>query len=480
MIELSKTSHTSKPNIIQGGLGVDVSGWELARAVARQGEIGLISGICLDNVMVRELQNGDPDNRIEALSHYPDQEIVEEIIDEFYVEDGIGPDQPYKVLPIHSCSPPPRLQKILCAAVFSEVYMAKQDHDGIIGMNLLSKLKRYSLACLYGAMLADVDLIVMGAGIPVEEAEQVANLAVGKSAHLTLEVDKSLCDNPRDNYFYRLDPANILPSPPELPKPDFYPIVSTDALARILNHKLSEDQINGFVVEHPIAGGHNAPPRNKEYNEAGNPIYGERDEAQLDKMRDLGYPFYLAGGYGTPEKVEEAHAAGASGVQVGSLFSLAEESNYPDDWNEKLIREIHRDNITVRTDGRISPTGFPFKVIELEDTLGIPENMQDRRRVCELGYLQQIYLDEDCNLKRRCPAEPVASYLNKGGKKEETEKRGCLCNGLFANIGLAQRRPWGREGQVFTAGDEIVKLPLGSENNPHYTAADVIDYLYGE
>jgi len=478
VITLDNNLKNKKPNIIQGGLGVAVSGWELARAVSKLGEIGVISGICLDNVMIRELQNGDPDGRLEALSHYPDQEIVEHIKEKFYVEEGISPDQPYKVLPTHGVDPEPRLQRILSAAVFSEVYLAKEGHDGVVGMNLLSKLKRYTLACLYGAMLADVDLIIMGAGIPVEEANQISNLAAGKPARLTLEIDKSLCSNPRNQYFYKLDPADILPAPPELPCPDFFPIVSTDTLARILDHKISADVISGFVVEKPVAGGHNAPPRNKQYDDDGNPIYDDRDQARMEKMQELGYPFYLAGGYGSPEKLKQAHAVGAEGIQVGSLFSLADESNYPPECKKKLIREIHRDNVAVRTDGRISPTGFPFKVVELEGTLGIPENMEKRRRVCELGYLQQIYLDKDCEIKRRCPSEPIQSYLAKGGDKEETEGRGCLCNALFANIGLAQRRPWGNEGEIFTAGDEIVNLPLGSAKKPHYTASDVIDYLY--
>ncbi len=469
-----------RPKIIQGGMGVSVSGWKLARAVALKGEIGVISGICLDNVMVRELQNGDPENRREALSHYPDQNIVEEIIDEFYVEGGIPPDQPYKLLPIHGVEPPARLQRILSAAVFSEVFMAKHNHHGIVGMNLLSKLKRYSLACLYGAMLADVDLIIMGAGIPVDEAEQISNLAAGKVAKLSIDIDKSACSNPYDSYFYELDPEALLPSPPELPVPDFYPIVSTDTLARILDHKITEGMITGFVVERPIAGGHNAPPRNKQYDDQGNPIYDHRDQARLDKMLELDYPFYLAGGFGSPEDLQDALDRGASGIQVGSIFSLARESNYPVETTERLITEIHRGNVRVRTDGRVSSTGFPFKVLEVEGTLGIIENMLQRRRVCELGYLKQIYLDEAGNIKHRCPSEPVASYKAKGGKEAETERRGCLCNALFANIGLAQRRPWGNEGEIFTAGDEIVNLPLGSLENPEYTASEVIDYLYSK
>lgn len=46
------------PRIIQGGMGIRISSWKLARAVSQQGELGVISGTVLDTVMVRELQNG--------------------------------------------------------------------------------------------------------------------------------------------------------------------------------------------------------------------------------------------------------------------------------------------------------------------------------------------------------------------------------------------------------------------------------------
>ncbi len=460
-------------------MGIDVSGWRLAKAVARQGEIGTISGICLDTVMVRELQDGDPDNRLDALEKYPDTEIVEEIIDKYYVEGGIAPDQSYKLLPVHRSESPRWNQRVLSAATFSEVVMAREGHGGIIAMNLMAKLKRYTLAGLYGAMLGGVDKILMGAGIPAEEAKQLLKLARGEKACLQLEVDTSLLAEDK-SYYYHLDPGDLLENPSELEKPDFYPIVSSDGLARILNHRLTEEAIDGWIVERPIAGGHNAPPRNKNYDKDGTPLYDDRDDADLEKMRELKRPFYLAGGFGSPEKLNEALEEGASGVQVGSLFSLTNESNYPPPVKKRLIKEIHRGNVSVRTDGRISPTGFPFKVIELEKTLGIKENMRKRRRICDLGYLRQLYARKDGSIGHRCAAEPVENYVNKGGQKEDTRDRGCLCNALFSNIGLPQMQPWGEEGKILTAGDELVNLSLGSVEEPEYSAEDVINYLHGD
>jgi NAD(P)H-dependent flavin oxidoreductase YrpB (nitropropane dioxygenase family) len=52
------------PRIIQGGMGIRISSWQLAREVSRKGELGVISGTVLDTVFVRELQNGTSISRI--------------------------------------------------------------------------------------------------------------------------------------------------------------------------------------------------------------------------------------------------------------------------------------------------------------------------------------------------------------------------------------------------------------------------------
>ncbi len=465
------------PTIIQGGMGIAVSSWQLASAVAQYGHVGIVSGTSLEGVMVRELQEGDPSNRRQVLRDYPDQEIVKYILDRFFVPGGKDEDEPYNLLPMHRFDPTEQSQRILAAAAYSEVRLARRGHDGIVGINLLAELTRFTLPTFYGAMLAGVDAIVMGAGIPKEEAEQVPKLAAGEPARLRLEVDKSQCDDPEDSYYYEFDPSIVVDNPPVCKQPDFYPIIASDVLAKILDHKLPSDCITGWIIEGPVAGGHNAPPRNKKTDEEGNPIYDEKDKVDLERVRELGYPYFLAGGYGSPEGLREALDKGARGIQVGSLFSLTDESGYPLEYKREMIQKIHQDDVSVRTDGRISPTGFPFKVVEMDGTLGIPENRQNRQRICDLGYLQKPYLDEEGRLKARCSSEPVEAYVRKGGDREETEGRGCLCNGLMANIGLGQQQKWGEEGRLFTGGDELVNLPLGSIEEPHYDAKDVLEYL---
>ena len=160
------------PQIIQGGMGVGVSSWRLARRVAELGEIGVVSGTGIDTVVVRELQQGDPNGRLGVLAAYPDPEIVAWLRERFYVEGGLEEGKGYKLLPIHRFKPTLQSQRVLAAATFSEVALAKEGHDGLVGINLLAKLKRYTLPCLYGALLAGVDAVMMGAGIPVEERKR--------------------------------------------------------------------------------------------------------------------------------------------------------------------------------------------------------------------------------------------------------------------------------------------------------------------
>ena len=54
-------SFAELPSIIQGGMGIGVSDFRLARAVAELGGLGVVSGTAVDTVMVRRLQLGDAD-----------------------------------------------------------------------------------------------------------------------------------------------------------------------------------------------------------------------------------------------------------------------------------------------------------------------------------------------------------------------------------------------------------------------------------
>jgi NAD(P)H-dependent flavin oxidoreductase YrpB (nitropropane dioxygenase family) len=72
------------PTIIQGGMGIAVSSWQLAQQVSRAGELGVISGTAIYSVVARRLQDGDLSGDIRrAMSHFPNQETIKEILGSF-------------------------------------------------------------------------------------------------------------------------------------------------------------------------------------------------------------------------------------------------------------------------------------------------------------------------------------------------------------------------------------------------------------
>ena len=50
---------------------------------------------------------------------------------------------------------------------FVEVFLAREGHKNPVGINFLEKVQMPHLASIYGAMLAGVGYVLMGAGIPL-------------------------------------------------------------------------------------------------------------------------------------------------------------------------------------------------------------------------------------------------------------------------------------------------------------------------
>ena len=202
--------------------------------------------------------------------------------------------------------------------------------------------------------------------------------------------------------------------------------------------------------------------------------------ADLERIRALGLPLWLAGSYARPERLTEALRLGATGIQVGTAFAFCEESGIAREWKSKVLAASRAGSARVFTDPVASPTGFPFKVAEISETLSEPGVYAARERICDLGHLRQLYRKSDGTVGYRCPGEPVEDYLRKGGKIGDTVGRKCLCNGLLATVGLGQWRANGPEPALVTAGNEVAHLArfCRADGDP-YTAADVIGYLRG-
>lgn len=449
---MSAPADTSLPVVIQGGMGVAVSSWPLARAVALTGQLGVVSGTALDVVLARRLQDGDPGGHLRrALDHFPVPEIADRIRERYFRPEGRLPKQPYAPTPQFTVRQTRAAQELAIVGNFVEVWLAKDGHDGLVGINFLEKVQMATLAAAYGAMLAGVDYVLMGAGIPRELPRLLDRLACHEVGRLSIDVHGAATPVTME-----LDPVALLGATlPPLRRPKFLAIVSAHVLATYLARD-PETQPDGFVVEGPRAGGHNAPPRGALLlDEDGQPVYGSRDEADLGKIAALGLPFWLAGTYGTPDRVVQALEAGAAGVQVGTIFALSRESGFAPGVREQLLGQLAAGTLNVRTDPLASPTGFPFKVAQLPGTLADDAVYQERPRLCDLGYLRVPYLREDGQVGYRCASEPVRHYLRKGGAAEDTVGRKCLCNALAANVGIGQTR---RSGYT-----EIPLVTLGAD-----------------
>ncbi|GMQ93689.1 MAG: nitronate monooxygenase [Acidimicrobiia bacterium] len=466
------------PVIIQGGMGAAVSDWRLANAVSSTGQLGVVSGVALGAILARRLETGDPGGHMRrALAAFPFKDAAQRILDKYFIEGGKDPDARFAVKPMAKMKTSKKVEELIVVANFAEVFLAKEGHGNPVGVNFLEKIQVTTLPCLYGAMLAGVDYILMGAGIPREIPGILDRLAEGFDVELKVDV-KGLTDE--GDPFIRFSPKAFAKDlVGRLRRPDFLAIVSSHVLARMLATK-ANGEVNGFVVELPVAGGHNAPPRKRgEFSADGEPIYGERDVPDLQAIADLGKPFWLAGGYGEPEKVEEAIRDGAVGVQVGTAFAYCNESGFTREIKDEVIEQSRRDALQVYTDAVASPTGFPFKVLLLDETLSNERVYEKRTRICDLGYLRHAYQREDATIGWRCPSEPVKDYVRKGGDIADTVGRKCLCNSLIANIGMPQIQRNGEvEATLVTSGDDAKGVarfaPTGSTS---YSAADVIDYL---
>lgn len=463
-------------SIIQGGMGVGVSSWQLARAVARAGQLGVVSGVALDATVARRLQDGDPDGHVRrALAAFPDEAMAARVLDRYFLAGGREPGRPYRPTPKLALRPSRHAQELAVVGNFVEVWLAKEGHGGTVGVNYLEKIQLATPAAALGAMLAGVDVVLMGAGVPREIPQLLTDLADGRVGGVGVDVAGA-----PDRYRVEVDPVDLLGSNlPPLTRPRFLAIVSATVLAAYLARDDST-RPDGFVIEGPVAGGHNAPPRGTmTLDEDGEPVYGARDAVALDKVAALGLPFWLAGAYGTPEGLAAARELGAAGVQVGTLFALASESGLRPDLLDRLRGGLGSGTLQVRTGVRTSPTGFPFKVAELDGTLADPEVYEARDRLCDLGYLRTPYLTRAGRVGYRCPGEPEDAYVRKGGDLADTVGRMCLCNSLTADIGLGQTRPDGyQEPDLVTLGGDLGGPRRLLERHPAgWTAAQAVAWL---
>ena len=459
---------SSYPLIIQGGMGIAVSSYHLAKAVSMAGQLGVVSGTAIDAVMAMRLHYGDILGNVRrSLNNFPVKEIGQQMIDKFYNTNNKIKQMFKFTMPSLNMSQ--EKENEIVTANFSEIFLAKEGHKGIVGINFLEKIQFPNLAGIYGALLAGIDYIIMGAGIPKEIPAVIEKLTRHEKVEYTCNVENA--KEPKKMVF---DPSRFGLSNLKLKRPKFLAIISSNILAATLMKK-SPVSPDGFIIEGHQAGGHNAPPRvSGVFNENGEPLYGEKDIVDLEKLKELNVPFWLAGSYGTKEGLKKALAAGAAGIQAGTVFAFTKEAGFTDDIKQKVISS---DSINIKTDPLASPTGFPFKVADIAGSLSDNEIYNKRQRVCNLGYLRTAYEKDDGSIGYRCAAEPVEMYVKKGGREENTRGRKCLCNALMAAAGFPLTCKSGEEEKpLITMGDDyksVISRPYG------YSAEAVVKEITG-
>jgi NAD(P)H-dependent flavin oxidoreductase YrpB (nitropropane dioxygenase family) len=458
--------------IIGAGMGVNISNYKLANTLARLGVLGTVSGVMLERIMARTLQNGDPGGDVRrALGTFPFPRHSDRVLREYYVCDGIAKGTQYKYVPKYTVNPSPLLDSLTVCANYVYIWLAKEGHGNPISINYLEKVAMHHTRAIVGAILAGVDYITMGAGIPFHIPNVINSIIVWeKWQDVSYPVPVVGRDGKSWNYEMSFNPKSFLGEKPyELKKPGFIPIISSNLLANMLSSKLPLGSIYGFVVEEPSAGGHNAPPRNKIE-------YSEKDYVVYSKLAELGYPFWIAGSKASFEKLKWAKSVGAQGIQAGTIFALCENSGMDPMVRQEVLRLAFNDELKVRTDFRISSTGFPFKVAEVLGTLSDEDVYETRVRRCDQGGLITLFEKEDGSIRYRCPAELVSSYVSKGGNAEDCVGRGCLCNGLFSTCGFGNIG----EPPVVTLGDDFsfVKKLIKTEY-AYYYAYEAVNYLTG-
>ena len=310
-----------------------------------------------------------------------------------------------------------REQRELCVvANFVEVWLAREGHDRPVGINYLEKIQIPHLPSIYGALLAGVDYILMGAGIPLKIPGAIDALAVHAPATYPLTITGSV---PGDDTLVRFDPADIVGDwRPPLKRPAFLAIVGSSTLALTLLRK-ANGVVDGFIVEGPTAGGHNAPPRGKA-------------AAQRGRRADLRRPRQ-----GRPRGLPRVRRAVLAGRRLrharpgcarpGPRVPRASRSAPPSRCatTPGCGRTIAR-HCSPSARGRHARADRSARVADGIPVQGRGRPWHDRApdevyaarpRICDLGYLREAYRRDDGTIGYRCAAEPVSLFVSQGRRR---------------------------------------------------------------
>lgn len=479
----------SLPSILQGTTGLVLSTWPLARAVAQAGQLGVVSGDVLPVLLARRLQLGDFDGHSRrALERFPFPGAARRVWETFFEPGGKPPQEPFQLVRQPTLDQGPALIELTLLANFTEVWLAKEGHAGPVGVHYHDRVQLPLLPALYGALLAGVDYVLVSGRRAHRVPAALDRLIQHEPADLALDI----ADNEgASGLTCGFDPALFgAGPPPALRRPRFLAIVSSPEHAATVLLR-ANSHVDGFVLEgKPPAGADRVAsdePRpvtspQRDNGPCPDDRFTERNRGgrvAAERMRSLGVPYWLGGMSATPGAVAQAQALGAVGLQVTIPFLFCLESALEAGLKARVL-ELSRTQADALTGVELpSPLGAPLHVLSLDGTAADPQALAHRARLCDVGYYRQMYRKTDGSVGYRCPGEPHAFYLEKGGTADAASRQPCLCNSLLAGVGLGQIRSGGElEKALIPAGEEVRTLaeflPPGSAG---FTARDAIDRL---
>ena len=301
--------------IIQGGMGVGISLSSLAAHVAGNGGMGIIS-----TAQIGFREDDFYKNPIEANLRAVKTELqkARDIAAEVF-------EKRFKV----SKQASKFLEKL-------------KNYNPFIGFNIMVATNKYA-DYVIEAVKAGADIIISGAGLPIELPELVAK-------------GQALSENAK--------------------KTCIAPIVSSRKSAKVIL-KMWDRKYNttadAVVIEGPLAGGHLGFSYD-ELHELGADTMAsknykrEKYDAEIKEIIEevriyeekfgKKIPVFVAGGIYTKEDMDHAISLGADGVQMGTRFVTTYECDAPDDYKQTYIDAKEEDIVITK-----SPVGMPGRAI---------------------------------------------------------------------------------------------------------------------
>jgi len=316
-------------------------------------------------MVTRGLQNGDPDGALRrALGRFPFPAMARAMIERHFIPGGSPPGE---VSPAADALAPLSRdhEAYLVASSFAYVSLAKEGHDNPVGINLLEKAQMFTLPVLYGAMLAGVGFVLMGAGVPRSIPGALDRMARGEAAALALHVEDEV---PGQEATTGFDPASFC----GVRRPCWSARGSWRSSPR---HRWRRCSCGSRTAAWMASSSRDTPragttPRRGGSRAGGGdePVYGDRDIPDLAAMRPSG----SRSGWRAPMergRPPSRPAGRGAGDPGGNRLCVLRGVGDPSRPQAAGPRGEPSRQARVRTDSHASPTGFPFKIVSLEGTL---------------------------------------------------------------------------------------------------------------